>query len=201
MTTSTTTAMNSRARLRMAVIEPSPVGRLLAGGELARASAPRIEVLHELCGQVVAPQLLAVGARRRRADALVGWADLRRRAVEVGDRLLVAGLVRLVRRAPAGVLRPGTQWARNCVAEQGVSAQRCLAGRDGVRAPARLEADVHAVAVEVLALAGDPDECVPELLVVLEPGRQRPVRDLDVAGGQDHVAHAAVDQVDLGQEG
>ena len=40
-------------------------------------------------------------------------------------------------------------------------------------AAAGLEAHVHAVAVEVLALAGEADHRVPELLVVLHAGRER----------------------------
>ena len=59
----------------------------------------------------------------------------------------------------------------------GRSAAR-LAGRDRLVAAAGLEAHVGAVAVEVLALAGEADHRVPELLVVLRARRERAVVDL-----------------------
>jgi hypothetical protein len=73
------------------------------------------------------------------------------------------------------------------------------AERDGLRAAAGLEAHVHAVAVEVLALAGEPDERVEELLVVLDAGREL-VLDHDVAGRAGHVARAARREVGLRQQ-
>jgi hypothetical protein len=59
------------------------------------------------------------------------------------------------------------------------------AGAERLRAAAGLEAHVLAVGVEVLALAGEAHQRVPELLVVLDAGGEGPVLDLDVARGQD----------------
>ena len=74
------------------------------------------------------------------------------------------------------------------------------AQRDGLVAAAGLEAHVGAVAVEVLALAGEADHRVPELLVVLRPGRQRAVVDLHVAGRQHDPRRALGRQVGLRQQ-
>src|SRR5947209_3597247 len=78
-------------------------------------------------------------------------------------------------------------------------AQDC-ARRDRLVAAAGLEADVHSVAVEVLALARQPHQRVPELLVVLDVGAQGPVLDPDVAGGQDDVGGALGREVGLEQQ-
>jgi hypothetical protein len=56
------------------------------------------------------------------------------------------------------------------------------------------------LASKVLALAGEPDERVEGLLVVLDAGRQRAVVDLDVAGRQDDPRDALGGEVCLGQE-
>ena len=69
------------------------------------------------------------------------------------------------------------------------SARRVRAQRERLRAAAGLEAHVHAVAVEVLALARDPHQRVEELLVVLLAVGEL-VLDDQVAGGQDDVAQA-----------
>ena len=57
-----------------------------------------------------------------------------------------------------------------------------------------------AVAVEVLRLTREADHRVPELLVVGLPRVEAGLVDDHVAGGQDHVGHAAVDEVELGQQ-
>ena len=57
-------------------------------------------------------------------------------------------------------------------------------------AAAGLEAHVGAVAVEVLALAGEADHRVPELLVVLAPVESGAVLDLHVAGRQHDLRRA-----------
>ncbi len=68
-----------------------------------------------------------------------------------------------------------------------------------MRAATGLEAHVHAVAVEVLAFAREPDERVEELLVVLHAGREL-VLDDDVAGRQEHVGRATRREVGLRQQ-
>ena len=110
--------------------------------------------------------------------------------VDVRDLLLVAGLVGLVRRLLARIGGTVAERHLDVVAEQLAGARARLAERHGLRAAAGLEAHVHAVAVEVLALARDPDQRVEELLVVLLAGRELVVDD-DVARGQDDVAQAA----------
>ena len=74
------------------------------------------------------------------------------------------------------------------VAEQRADVRARLAERDRLVAAAGLEAHVRAVAVEVLALAGEADHRVPELLVVLLVRGERAVLDLDVAGRQHDLA-------------
>src|SRR5215203_2509234 len=99
------------------------------------------------------------------------------RAVDVGDRLAVAGLLGAVGRAAAREGRPRAQRLARRVAEELVGGVQ----PDGLRAAAGLEAHVEAVAVEVLALAGDADHRVTELLVVLDARAEVSVLDLDVA--------------------
>ena len=87
------------------------------------------------------------GGRDRVAAALAAAGPL-----SVGQLLRVAGDVGLVRRALAGIGGPVAERHGDVGAEQ-LAAPRPLAERHGLRAAAGLEAHVHAVAVEVLALA------------------------------------------------
>ena len=108
-----------------------------------------------------------------------------------GMLLRVAGDVGLVRRALAREARAGAERLGDRVAEQRADGS-CVAvpERDGLVAAAGLEAHVVAVAVEVLALAGEADHRVPELLVVLLVRGERAVLDLDVAGRQHDLGQA-----------
>ena len=111
-------------------------------------------------------------------------------AVEGGRRLVGARRVGAVRRPPARQARARAQAGDGQRAELRRAAEARLPEADHVVAAARLEAHVLAVAVEVLPLAGQPDEAVEQLLVVLLPGDEL-VADHLLAGGEHDVARAA----------
>src|SRR3954454_4793855 len=106
-----------------------------------------------------------------RARHLVRRSGTGRGAVQVGRRVLVASAVVIDRRRLGGLCRPRALWRDGGVAEQLRAAGRAalqLPGLDQRLATAGGRADVGAVAVEALRLAGEPDHRVPELLVVLD---------------------------------
>ena len=117
----------------------------------------------------------------------VGGAGLAGAGVEVGDGLLVAAGVGLLRR-PALELRLDAERRR---AGEGVAG--LLGGLAAVRvgladedvAAARLDAEVGAVAVEVLALAGEVGQRVEELAVVGPAGAELVVDRLVAGRDQD----------------
>ena len=156
-------ARKSGRCLRIAVLTwPSPPPACARRAERVELRADGLEV-----GLAAAACRCLDWTRASRSRAAAGRGLRRRRTVDVRQLLRVAGHVGLVRRPLARVGRPVAERRLDEVAEQLAEARRVRAQRDRLRAAAGLEAHVHAVAVEVLALARDPDERVEELLVVL----------------------------------
>ena len=148
------------------------------------------------CSLGAAAACAAVAARVRACS----WRrPSRPRAVEVRQLLLAAGLARL-----NGGSWPGRPAGCPAAPSAGRRTRRvavvALAERDRVGAAAGLEAHVPAVAVEVLALAGEADHRVPELLVVLGAGRKRVVVDHDVARRAGSRRARTSSEVDLRQQ-
>ena len=181
MTSRTTIAMTSRRCLRIARVTQRVLVFVPNGRSFLRSS-----------GSACLAASAALADRRRTRGG---------RAVEVRRRLRrgTCAVGRYGGRLPgyAGRLPSGT--ATRCRTARRVLPDVDLPSETRLRAAAGLEAHVHAVAVEVLALAGEPDQRVEELLVVLLAGREL-VLDHDVAGRQEHVARAARRQVGLRQQ-
>ena len=136
----------------------------------------------------------------------------RRRAVQVGDRVALAGDVGPEGRLGAGDgagCRSAGSWAaperllrRTDRPERRAQVRDGAAGRD--RAAGREEAQRGPVAVEWLRSPASPVVRVAELLVVRHAGREvvagAGVAEDDVAGREQDVVHAAAEQADLGEE-
>ena len=121
-----------------------------------------------------------------------GAADGRRGAVDRGQRVLVAGDVEAERRRRARQRRLHALRGDDRVAVERLVVEPAARVRDREQlvAAARLEADVGPVAVERLALAGELDGPVEELVEVRLPGRERVVDD-DVAGRDEDLARCS----------